>query len=147
METGICEVNRRLTYDFAMHRDPRSSVVRVLASDGSTAGTAFFCLPKGYLATCAHVVDVREGSDERVRLQFFPRENCSAVDLEARICWEWSRPTNQEDLAILQLVDDFPAFAVPLSLGAGKPRLGASVHSFGYSAHNPVYGMPGQADF
>lgn len=130
-----------------MYRDLRTSVVRVLASNGSTAGTAFFCLPRGHLVTCTHVLDVPTGSDRLVRLQFSPEENVEAIDLEATVCWQWSSTPSQDDITILQLVDDMPARAAPLSLGAGKPRLGAPVDAYGYPAHNPEFGMPGQAEF
>ena len=131
-----------------MYPDRRVSVVRVLTSDGlRTAGTAFFCLPKGYLATCTHVLDVTADCNQRVRLQFFPAANAVPVELEATICRQWSSPANQEDVTILQLIGDLPAGAIALPLGAGKPRLGATVYSYGYPIHNPVFGMPGQADF
>lgn len=131
-----------------MYTDRRSSVVRVLASDGRhTAGTAFFCLPKGYLATCTHVLDAKAGHNQRVRLQFFPADSAEPVELEATICTQWSSAANQEDLTILQLIGDLPSGAMPLAFGIGKPRLGSPVDSYGYPVHNPVFGMPGHADF
>lgn len=131
-----------------MYLDRRVSVVRVLTGDGSrTTGTAFFCLPKGYLATCTHVLDVTADCNQRVRLQFFAAANTVPVELEATICRQWSSPSNQEDVTILQLIGDLPAGAIALPFGAGKPRLGATVYSYGYPVHNPVFGMPGQADF
>ncbi len=130
-----------------MSSDRRASVVRVLTSDDRTAGTAFFCLPKGYLATCTHVLDATTYRNKHVRLQFFAAENVAPVDLEAIICEQWSSPVDREDVTILQLTGELPAAAIPLPFSAGKPRLGAAVDSYGYPAHNPVFGMPGQADF
>lgn len=130
-----------------MSSDRRASVVRVLTSDDRTAGTAFFCLPKGYLATCTHVLDATAFKSKHVRLQFFAAENVTAVDLEAMICEQWSSPVDREDITILQLTGDLPAGAIPLPFSAGRPRLGATVDSYGYPEHNPVFGMPGQADF
>jgi hypothetical protein len=128
-----------------LYRDPRASVVRVLGDDGSTTGTAFFCLPKGLLATCAHVLDAKALSEKRVSLRFNRAD--TDVELQAAICSQWFSPAHEEDVAILRLLSELPQGAIPLVFGSSKPRLGALVGSFGYSANNPVFGMPGQAEF
>ena len=128
-------------------RDPRACVVRVLSRDGRTAGTAFFCLPKGFLVSCAHVVDEACDSEGLVRLEFFPHATTSPIKLEAVLCAQWSSLSTHEDIAVMKLAGDLPRFASPLPFATGKPRLGALVNTYGYPAHNPVFGMPGEADF
>lgn len=130
-----------------MYRDPRTSVLRVLKRGGGTAGTAFFCLPKGYLVTCAHVIDAAADDEGQVQLQFFPGGATRPIDLEGTVCTQWSSSSSREDISVLKLKSDLPSTASPLSFDIGDPRVGTSLSTYGYSAHNPVNGMPGYGDF
>ena len=129
-----------------MFSDLRNSVVRVLNSSGRTAGTAFFCIPKGLLVTCTHVIDALANKND-VTLEFFPANALSPVRLTAVACAEWETLSSREDITVLRLNSPFPAEARSLYFDTSRPRVGSIVDSFGYSANNPEFGLPGTATF
>jgi len=129
-----------------MFTDLRNSVLRIISESGKTAGTAFFCFPRGYIITCTHVLDAI-GPHDYITLDFAPSGNEHFRRLRAVLCPEWTTSTNDEDISILKTLDPMPGDARPLYLSSAYPQIEAPVDTFGFSAHNPEHGMPGSAAF
>ncbi|WP_341676979.1 serine protease [Niveibacterium sp. SC-1] len=110
-------------------------VVRILAADGSTAGTGFLISADGLIVTCAHVL----GGRDAVSLVFSDTSEARLARLEPG----GLRASNAEDVAILRLEGASPAGAVPLRLGASGQSLGHAVRCFGYPAAALIAGMWG----
>ena len=52
--------------------DLTTGIVRILTSDGATAGTGFVVTDDGLIATCAHVVKAAgAGPGDKVRVVFY----------------------------------------------------------------------------
>ncbi|MEU5691141.1 trypsin-like peptidase domain-containing protein [Actinosynnema sp. NPDC020468] len=113
------------------------SVVRLVTTDGHTAGTGVL-VGSAQVLTCAHVVNLALGLDHRsvdrpttpIRVEF-------PLSGDARLAsvTQWTPPPPREgapgdDIAGLVLAD--PVTAEPARLVTTPPSIGQEVHAFGY---------------
>ena len=118
---------------------PEAAVVGVLNSEDRPVGVGVLLGPR-HIVTCAHVVNVALGLDERSqpRPDGVIRVRLPLVDgdpLRARVA-RWVPPPTAgaagDDIAGLELLDAAPAGAVPARLVVNQPPAGRSVRVFGY---------------
>jgi hypothetical protein len=100
-----------------MSNDLTSSVVRILNLSNIIVGTGFIVNARGLIATCAHVVnEAGSAPGKNIKIQF----EAGGEAREARVTEEWWRNPENEDIAILQVIDGLPAGIYPVSLGASN---------------------------
>ncbi|HBL12148.1 MAG TPA: hypothetical protein DD379_12205 [Cyanobacteria bacterium UBA11162] len=117
----------------------RSGIVRVLDSEGQTAGTGFVVSDELVL-TCAHVIGYADASPGyEVSLIFL----VNGQQLTALVEEEYWRDADKEDVAILRLQESLPSEAKPLPLGTSANIKGHKVSTFGFTKDKPLEGMPG----
>ncbi len=119
-------------------------MVGVLNSEDRPVGVGVLLGPR-HVVTCAHVVNVALGLDERSqpRPDGVIRVRLPLVDgepLRARVA-RWVPPPTAgaagDDIAGLELLDPAPAGAVPARLVVNQPPAGRSVRVFGYPGVPP----------
>lgn len=113
-----------------------SSILRILTSDGKTAGTGFLIAPK-LAVTCAHVITMVENDDygQTIQVQFANRKE----EISASVKW-WQEPT-KEDVAFLE-IDFVPDGIQPLRLASARAsHPGHPIYSFGYARAADVQGI------
>jgi WD40 repeat protein/V8-like Glu-specific endopeptidase len=113
-----------------------SSILRILTSDGKTAGTGFLVAHK-LAVTCAHVITMVESDSygQTIQVQFANREE----KISASVKW-WKEPT-KEDVAFLEL-DFVPDGIQPLRLASARAsHPGHPIYSFGYARAAGVKGI------
>ena len=126
-----------------MTTDLTASIVRVLDSDGGTAGTGFVATDDGLIATCAHVVrDAGAGPGDTVRVAF----HATGKERKARVERDWWRDPDAEDVAILRLEGGLPEGVTPLLLGSSADAVGRTFRTFGFPADKPIAGMAGKCE-
>jgi hypothetical protein len=126
--------------------DHRRSVARVLRNDGVCVGTAFFCLPKGFVVTCSHVLDLLEHAGP-VQLEIITPGGGRPQTLFAARCPQWSRPSKDDDISVLRVDAELPDAVVPLAFSARAPGPGDVADAYGFPVHNKGRGMPGSGPF
>jgi S1-C subfamily serine protease len=122
--------------------DQLPGLVRVLSSDGETAGTGFLVSDDGLVVTCTHLLG-STAADGTVRVVLRFAEH---VVREARVVPELTRPADAEDIAVLALLDppvDGPAAA---ALGSSAGSVGRSYRTFGFPGATAHEGMAGRVE-
>jgi len=120
-----------------------AGIVRILDSEGKTAGTGFVITDDGLIATCAHVVQgAGAGPGDTVRVVF----HATGEEHEAKVEPAWWRAPNAEDVAILRLDGPVPEGVIPLSLGSSAGVEGHTLTTFGFPDAKPVEGMAGKCE-
>ncbi len=114
-----------------MNVDVRSTIVRILAADGSTTvGAGFMLTGDGLLVTCAHVVvEAGGGSGSTVRVVFHLTGDESHATVEPG---GWRDP-KAEDVAILRLNGALPEGVLSFPIARAEHNRGDAFVSFGYS--------------
>jgi hypothetical protein len=123
-----------------MRFDLKAGIVRILKSDGSTAGTGFVVSEEGLIATCAHVIQFtggRPGDTVRLVLHITNQERWARVEPE------WWRAPDAEDVAILRLEGHLPAEVSTLLLDSSGAATGCRFKTFGFPEETSVEGMWG----
>jgi hypothetical protein len=120
----------------------RRSIVRVRNAEGKILGLGLL-VGERHVVTCAHVVNVAIGKDQREQSQ---PDGSRLVQLEfchlsgdpgrmARVV-AWASPPTADatggDIAGLLLTDDAPAESIVVSFASQPPEPGAALHVFGY---------------
>lgn len=124
-------------------RDLSAGIVRILTSDGRTAGTGFVVAKQGLLVTCAHVVtDAGAGPDGLVDIVFHATGDKST----ARVHPGFWRSPDAEDLAVLSSVQPLPDAVRVLGVGSSDDLSGDHYSTFGFPAAKPVDGLPGKCE-
>jgi len=114
--------------------DLTRSIVRILAPDGSIAGTGFIVHQDGLIATCSHVVQSQESQargdprPEYVDVVLHATGDRLRAGVEPK-CW---RGILAEDVAILRLQGPLPEEVEPLPLGSSRHSRGHNFSSWGY---------------
>jgi hypothetical protein len=133
--------------------DAESSIVRILAADGSTAGTGFVVAAReqdgvAVIATCAHVVEAA-GSRPcgRVRVVFRRSSGWAEAEQEATVdanCW---RGSEREDVAFLRCPLGLLPEAPCLPIGSTEGTTAGDVfETFGFPLSKPIEGLPGKVE-
>jgi S1-C subfamily serine protease len=112
--------------------DPAAAIVRVLAPDGTTAGTGFLVTRDGLILTCTHVVEAAARGYDEVDVVFVQGDNGGRV-LRARLEPGLTRPADQEDIACLRLVSADSETLAPTTLGTSTTSVGRTYRTFGFS--------------
>ena len=116
---------------------PESSVVGVCDANGRIVGTGFIASER-LILTCAHVVEAAgSGSGKSTVVRF--HHNGEAR--EAHVSAEYWRPSNGDDIAVLQFVGDLPSGIAPLALGSAEGSEGHEFRSFGYPSVGNIRGL------
>jgi WD40 repeat protein len=123
-----------------MQNELQSGIVRILDSDGDTAGTGFIVSDK-LVVTCAHVISQAETPPESVDLVFLVDDHKTFT---ASVVIEYWRDQEHEDLAILRLQEPLPAKAIPLKLGDSIHIEGHQFKTYGFPKSKPKNGMGGK---
>jgi signal transduction histidine kinase len=129
-----------------MNDDLIAGIVRILKSNGSTAGTGFIVSQDGLVATCSHVVqdleEQRRGDPkpEEVGIVF----RASGEKAKARVIPDYWLSYDDGDVSILESKVPFPAGSVSLPLGSSSAVAGHSFWSFGFPSTNPIDGIWGK---
>jgi 3',5'-cyclic AMP phosphodiesterase CpdA len=122
--------------------EPVGYIAALLTADGSPAGVGFLA-ERDVILTCAHVVNVALGRDDRsqempesaVAVAFPLLEGSGGPAISAQI-ERWLPPPRVgaagDDIALLRLTGAPPSGAVPASLATTQPRAGQVVDVFGY---------------
>ncbi len=121
----------------------QAGIVRILTPEGETAGTGFVVevvQEKGWIVTCAHVVEDYYFSGETVELIFHQTQTPG----QANILREFFRSSDTEDVAILQLAHELPSEVEPLRLGEEKGTEDHQCRAFGFPESNPTQGLWGK---
>jgi hypothetical protein len=117
----------------------QQAIVKILAPDGSTAGTGFVVSAQGLLVTCAHVIQgeaaQRRGDPlpESAAIQFYATGDPGRA---ARLAEYWRGLP--QDVAFLQMQGELPAGVEPLPLGAWSGAAESAWQSFGFPPANPA---------
>lgn len=112
-------------------------IVRILAKDGSTAGTGFV-VDGNLIATCSHVAEkARSDVHDPIEVEFYP---CK----EHR--WAWVVPhmhtrADAEDVTILELRASLPECVEIATLGSSAFAQGSTFRTFGFPAAQTVDGL------
>src|SRR5690348_9046842 len=118
-----------------MMRDPLlSGIVQVLSKQGIVGGTGFVISRFGYIATCAHVIQLRESQPHQpppaqtiaIRFQETSEEREATI-----VRW---RPSNEGDIAILRVNGELPLGVRPLHLGSSRMTKGHEIYTYGFPA-------------
>jgi WD40 repeat protein len=124
--------------------DLRVGIVRILKSDGKTAGTGFVVNDEGLIATCAHVIP--PGAQPRgnsvpgkVELIF----SATGEKKSAYVDIAWWKPADKDDVAILRLEDALPKGVQHLILGSSLGTYDHKFETFGFPDKNPEEGIWG----
>ncbi|MDK2410573.1 trypsin-like peptidase domain-containing protein [Aphanizomenon sp. PH219] len=120
--------------------DLQAGIVRILDSDGDTAGTGFIVSAQ-LVVTCAHVISHGETPPETVDLVFLVDDQKTFT---ASVMVEYWRDETQEDLAVLFLQETLPAKAIPLQLGTSVHIEGHQFKTYGFPKGKPKKGMGGK---
>jgi WD40 repeat protein len=124
--------------------DLRASIVRILDSDGETAGTGFVVTVEGLIATCAHVVELAgSGPGGTVGLKL----HATGEEREATVYPEYWTDPDAQDVAILELEGKLPKLVEPLMLGSSPGSEDHPFHTFGFPEQKPKEGTPGGGIF
>jgi hypothetical protein len=117
-----------------------AGIVRILTSEGTTAGTGFVVTDDGLIATCAHIVEAAgAGPGGTVHVVFY----ATGEERGARVEPGWWRPADAEDVAILCLEGPLPKGVVPLPLGYSRGTSGHRLKAFGFPNARSQEGMWG----
>ena len=109
-----------------------AGTIRIVKSDGSTAGTGFF-VSERLVVTCAHVV---ASVGEIIQMQFK-----GSNTLYGRVISDYYRNPDKGDVAFLHL-ESIPYNITPLRLGAAEHSLsGSPFQSFGYPDLGDIKGI------
>ena len=126
-----------------MPGDLSKGIVRILDSDGDTAGTGFVVTDDGLIATCAHVVQGAGAEPgDTVRVAF----HATGEEREAQVEPAWWRDPDAEDVATLRLDRPLPEGVTSLSLGSSAGVEGHILTTFGFPDAKPVEGMAGKCE-
>lgn len=124
--------------------DLRPGIVRILDTNGETAGTGFVVTREGLIATCAHVVDdAGMGPGDTVSLVF----HATGEEREATVNPEYWTDSNAQDVAILELEGLLPEGVEPLLLGSSLGSEDHPFQTFGFPEQKPKEGTPGGGTF
>jgi len=126
--------------------DLRDGIVRILKSNGETAGAGFVLDTDGLIATCSHVVQSHESQKlgepkpEKTTIVF----RATGESREAQIELDWWRSSHRgEDVAFLHVKGDLPEGVQPLPLGSSKGTSNHPFDTFGFPKSNPKQGIWG----
>ena len=118
-------------------------IVRIVTSDGSTAGTGFVVSDMGLVATLAYVVhDAGAGPGDTVRVVF----HVTGEEREAQVERDWWRGPDAEGIAILRLGGPLPEGVKSLPLGSSAGVEGRTFTTFGFPEVKPVEGIAGKCE-
>jgi len=129
-----------------MSVDVAVGIVRVLDSDGDTAGAGFVIRDDGLIVTCSHVVQSEESQrrgdpqPDYVDLIF----HITGDRRQARVDPAWWRWAEAEDVAFLHLEGALPEKVTPLLLASSVGVEGQTLTTFGFPGAKPVEGMAGR---
>jgi hypothetical protein len=133
--------------------DGRASVVRILATDGETAGTGFVARAHdagepALIVTCAHVVeDAGSGPGGVVEICFGGPSGWTEARQSATVNKDSWRGTDQEDIAVLEVNGPLPPNVRRIALGSSaRATTGRTYRTFGFPSTKPVEGLPGIAE-
>ncbi|MEH2306639.1 nSTAND1 domain-containing NTPase [Nostoc sp.] len=121
-------------------KELQAGIVRILDSDGDTAGTGFIVSDQ-LVVTCAHVISQEETPPETVALVFLVHDHKTFTAL---VVVEYWRDQEHEDLAVLRLQEPLPAKAIPLKLGTSVHIEGHQFKTYGFPKSKPKNGMGGK---
>lgn len=117
--------------------DLDSSVIGVLDPNGRIIGTGFVATEQ-LIITCAHVVeDARSGPGKAITVRF----HLNAKIQEAQVLPEYWLPSQEVDIAILQLEGRLPTDIMPVVLGESTGRDGHRFLSLGYPLMGDYVGI------
>ncbi len=107
--------------------------IRILKTDGSTAGTGFL-VSKRLAVTCAHVVDSANAKAGDV-IEF--EYHLGNVDIqEAKVLENGWSPEN--DVAVLELIEKPPKWIHPIIMQSSRAMEGRSFQGLGYPDDGPI---------
>jgi WD40 repeat protein len=126
-----------------MHDPLLSGIVQILSKQGVGGGTGFVISRFGYIATCAHVIQLRESQLHQpppaqtiaIRFQETSEEREATI-----VCW---RPSNEGDIAILRVNGELPLGVRPLHLGSSQMTKGHEIYTYGFPAIHGIRGSHG----
>jgi WD40 repeat protein len=126
-----------------MHDPLLSGIVQILSKQGVVGGTGFVISRFGYIATCAHVIQLREYQSHQpppaqtiaIRFQETSEEREATI-----VRW---RPSNEGDIAILRVDGELPLGVRPLHLGSSRMTKGHEIYTYGFPAIHGIHGSHG----
>ncbi len=120
-----------------------SGIVCVLNSHSRPAGAGFVAsttTSENLIITCAHVLG--ETVPEKVSVIF----QANGEQREAMVIDRWWRPMETEDIAILQVLGDWPQGVQSFPLGEAAGTRGHTIHTFGFPQVGEVEGILGTGE-
>lgn len=121
-----------------MNTNWENGCVAILDKDNKPNGTGFVISDKGIIVTCPHLL--QWGSENTVSIRF----KATNQEVQATIIQEWSRSSDKEDVAFLQLPIPLPPEVQVLQLISGQPIIGRRFHCWGYPKAKEFSGLGGE---